>query len=154
MKENDSNETLTIEEALKVGKWVRFKPTGGSMSPLFASGRDVATVAPIGDKLVRRGDILLYRRSLDDILVLHRVYKVKENGLYMLGDNQTEIEGPIDRDRVLGIMISMVRKGKNLSMGNFFYRFIARIWLWMRPFRPVVMKVVNGLIRLRKRNSG
>ena len=144
-------EAETIEKALEEGHWVQFKPTGGSMSPLFASGRDVATVAPIGDRKIKRGDIVLYRRRESDILVLHRVYRGAESAYYMLGDNQTEIEGPVERDDIFGIMVYMMRKGKKLSMSNFFYRAVAWMWLLLRPVRPQIMGVVNAFIGLKKR---
>ncbi len=29
------------------------------------------------------------------MLVLHRIYKIGQDGLYLLGDHQTAIEGPV-----------------------------------------------------------
>lgn len=142
-----------IEQILNEGNAVRFIPTGGSMSPLFASGRDFAVVAPLHGRRLRRNDIILYRRPSDQILVLHRIYKIRKEGIYTLGDNQTVFEGPLNiKTDVKGIMVQMTRKGKTFSMGNPLYRTASFIWLLMRPVRPFFMGIFNK-IRLKKTNK-
>ena len=60
---------------------------------------------------LRRGDVVLYRRE-NGMLVLHRIYKIGQDGLYLLGDHQTAIEGPVRREQVKGKMTGMVRDGR------------------------------------------
>lgn len=150
------SETPNIEAILAEGKAVRFRPTGGSMSPLFASGRDLAVVAPICTNVtknarLKRNDIILYRRPEDGILVLHRIYKVKKTGIFTLGDNQTVPEGPIPQELIKGIMIQMTRKGKTFKMSNPIYRMASALWLMARPARPFFMNIFNK-IRLKKQH--
>ena len=89
----DSSFTLDIEQLLKQGNVIRIKPQGTSMYPLFVPGRDEACIERTDFSSLKRGDVILYRRD-KSILVLHRIWKITNNSFYMVGDNQTEIEGP------------------------------------------------------------
>lgn len=57
---------------------------------------------------------------------MHRVHHIDKNGmLYMVGDAQTEIEGPLDPDCVFAIIIKVKRKGKWIQPGDFWWFFSA-----------------------------
>ena len=155
-----------IEKLLAEGNMIQIKPRGYSMYPVLVPGRDEVIVAPVsvdetGEGSVdtveafrnvshlKRGDVVLYRRD-ESILVLHRIWRKQGDKLYLVGDNQKEIEGPLRTDQMKGIMIGMVRKGKKISVKNPIYRVLTGIWLWMRPVRPVVSKAVAKVKRLGK----
>ena len=143
-------EKVDIERMLMLGRTVQFTPIGSSMCPLFAPQRDQAIVAPVGDRRLKRGDVVLYRRE-QGILVLHRIWKVNRDGYYMVGDNQREVEGPLEREQVKGIMIAMVRKGKQFTTRNEWYRIFSSLWLWLRPVRNLLQgPIIQVIRRLRK----
>lgn len=106
---------IDIEQLLREGNAIQIKPQGYSMYPMFVPGRDEAVIAPVDVEKLRRGDVVLYRRE-NRLLVLHRLWKVRPEGLYMVGDNQTEVEGPLGREQVLGILEAFVRKGRKISV--------------------------------------
>ena len=138
-------EKKDIEELLRNGTPVGFYPQGNSMHPTIVQGRDSVIVEPLGERKPKRGDVLLFRRPKDapkypGMLVLHRVHRVKSDGIYMVGDNEKQVEGPLDRECFLGIMTQLNRKGKTISSKNLFYRFLTRTWLFMRPVRFVIAK--------------
>ena len=129
-----------LEELLKNGTPVGFRPQGNSMHPTIVQGRDSVIVEPLGDRKLKRGDVALFRRSPDaerfpGMLVLHRVHRVKEDGIYMVGDNERILEGPLRREQFIGIMTELIRNGKHISVKNLRYRMLTRIWLFLRPFR-------------------
>ena len=126
---------MDIEKLLRDGHPVRLKPQGFSMYPLFISGRDEAVIAPCDPASLHRGDVALYRRD-NSILVLHRIWKVRDDGFYMVGDNQTEIEGPLRPE---------------FSTSNMLYRLLSGIWLFCRPLRPLAHKIANLLRRFRRK---
>lgn len=99
--------TYDIEQLLKDGSAIRLKPQGYSMYPLFHPGRDEAVIEAYPIHLLRRGDIILYRRE-QGILVLHRICRITSDGFYLVGDNQTEIEGPLRPDQIRGKMTGVV----------------------------------------------
>ena len=138
-----------IEEILKAGTPVCFKPQGSSMHPTIVEGRDSVVVEPIGEHMLKRGDVALFRRAKDaprypGMLVLHRVHRVKTDGIYMVGDNEKMVEGPLDPSQFIGIMTELIRKGKRISVKNILYRFLTRSWLFVRPFRFVFTRKSKG----------
>ena len=151
------NTKQDIEQLLHNGNTIRIKPQGYSMYPVFMPGRDEAIVEPVEGVTLKRGDVVLYRRDpqveCGGILVIHRIWKVTKEGIFLVGDNQKEIEGPLRRDQMKGVMIAMVRKGKMISVKNVLYRLITGIWLWLRPFRPVISKVAACLKRVVRRGQ-
>lgn len=139
-----SKEKQDIEALLAAGQSVQFAPDGWSMYPLLESLRDQVVVVPIGERPLRRGDVALYRRD-GGILVLHRVWRANARGLWFVGDNQKEIEGPLRPDQVRGVMTAMIRKGKRVEVTDLRYRVFSALWLLLRPIRPFIAKIVHAL---------
>lgn len=143
MQKNEQGYKQDIEQLLIEGNTIQIKLKGHSMYPLFVQGRDDVIVAPADPKKLKRGDVVLYRRD-KSILVLHRIWKRKGDGFYLVGDNEKTVEGPLRPDQMKGVMIGGVRKGRKFSVKNPMYRLLSGIWLVMRPVRPVVAKVLKG----------
>lgn len=139
---------IDIEQLLTDGKTIKIKPQGYSMYPLFVPGRDEACIERTDFSSLKRGDVILYRRD-KSILVLHRIWKITDNSFYMVGDNQTEIEGPLRANQVRGKLIGFVRNGKFVTVNNPFYRFLSGLWLFLRPLRPCAWKLTACMRKLR-----
>lgn len=152
MDESNKSGQLKIDDALAKHKTIQIEPKGYSMYPLFVPGRDYAVISVLGNHKAKRGDVLLFRRE-DGLLVLHRVWRVKQDGFYMVGDNQEAIEGPIKGEQVLGILVGMVRKGKNISTKNLIYRCYAALWLFLRPVRPCIKKPIAKIKKIIKKSK-
>jgi phage repressor protein C with HTH and peptisase S24 domain len=132
----------TLKEAVETGHKCSMLLTGSSMEPFLTHGRDtIWFCAP--EQPIRRGDMAFFQRE-DGQYVMHRVQKVTNDGFYLVGDNQTEIEGPVPGDRIFAVVYQVRRKGKILGPKSFWWRFFATVWLRMIPLRP-------GLIRLYRR---
>ena len=141
-------EKKDLEVMLRSGTPVGFFPQGNSMRPTIVPGRDSVVVEPLDEKRIKRGEVLLFRRPADapvlpGKLILHRVWKVKKDGIYMVGDNEKQVEGPLERDCFLGVMTELKRKGKTIKVTNLLYRFLTKFWLILRPVRFVVVKPFN-----------
>lgn len=124
-------------------------PIGNSMFPFFHGGRDTLFVKKAIHPL-KRGDIVLYQRE-DKTYVVHRIHHVinKDNHLeyYMLGDHQTWIEGPLLPSSVHGVVSYYKRKGKIIDCtANKTYKLLWQIWMFLRPIRPLCLKIW-GVIR-------
>ena len=135
-----------IEEMLSQKHIIQIKPQGYSMYPLFLPGRDEARIAPLGRRQLKRGDVVLYRRP-GSILVLHRIVKKSSAGLYLTGDNQKEVEGPLSEKQVRGVLIGFVRNGKYTPVTHPVYRICSALWLLLRPIRPQITTVVVWIRR-------
>ena len=140
--------SIDIEHLLANGTTIKIKPQGYSMYPLFVPGRDEACIERTDFSSLKRGDVILYRRD-KSILVLHRIWKITDNSLYMVGDNQTEIEGPLRADQVRGKLTGFVRNGKFVDVKNPIYRFLSGLWLFLRPMRPCAWKLTACMRKLR-----
>ena len=140
-------EKYNIEQLLRDGNVVQFHPVGSSMWPLFVYPKDEAIVAPVTQDLLKRGDVCLYR-GLSGNLIIHRVYKRKDNVFFMVGDHQTEVEGPIEGKDVLGIMTHYIRNGKKHSASNPIYLLFSRMWLLLRPLRRSIIAFGSRIKRL------
>lgn len=142
-----------IEKLLREENYIQIKPQGYSMYPILVPARDEVVVAPVKAHIpLKRNDVVLYRRLKEngekDILVLHRIWKINEQGIYLVGDNQAEIEGPLKREQMLGIMVRLIRNGKDIEASNLMYRMLTGTWLWLRPMRPVISKIAAKIKRI------
>ena len=138
-------EKTDLEKLLRSGTPVGFYPQGTSMYPTIVPGRDNVIVEPLADTIPKRGDVLLFRRPdnapvYPGKLILHRVWKVKNDGIYMVGDNEKMVEGPLPIECFIGIMTELNRKGKQIKVTGLFYRILTKSWLFIRPIRFVVAK--------------
>ena len=125
------------------------------MYPLLNPDKgDQVIVEPLGERKLKRGDVVLYRRDgekgttdeegfAEGILVLHRIHHRKGDQFYFVGDNQNQIEGPLRTDQLRGIMVARVRRGKTLSVRNILYRMSTGAWLLVCPIRPRIMRVAE-----------
>lgn len=144
-----SMEKKSVEALLREGKTIQFhiQENSFSMYPTLYPGRDEAVVAPVDAARLKRGDVALYRRK-NSILVLHRVVKHTADGIYMTGDNQSEIEGPLAEKQMLGIMTAFIRSGRRISAKNPFYVCAARLWLLLLPVRDPLKRTAARVKRL------
>ncbi len=134
----DINEYIPVlRELIEQGKEVSFLVTGSSMNPFLINGRDyVYFIKP--NRPLRAGDIVFYQRDSGQY-VLHRIRKIKKDGLYIVGDAQTEIEGPVREDQVFGLVTCVKRKETIIKPGSFCWFFFEKIWLHMIPMRRGIM---------------
>ena len=123
----------TLKEAVEKGHECSMLLTGGSMEPFLVGGRDTIWFRSPKEKL-RRGDMVFFQRESGQY-VMHRIRWVKEEGLYIIGDNQTETEGPVEPSRVFAVVFQVRRKGKILTPRSFWWRFFRSVWLTVIPLR-------------------
>ena len=147
MAPEKSTRQTDIEQLLRDGNIIKIKPQGYSMYPLFVPGRDEALISQVTAESLRRGDVILYRRD-HSILVLHRICRICSEGIYMVGDNQSEVEGPLRPDQLRGKLIAFVRNGKEISVTNPLYRFLSSLWLLMLPLRPLCFRLTAFIRKL------
>ncbi len=138
-------------DIIKSGKDVSVTVTGSSMAPFLAHLRDSIIVSP-PLRQFHRGDMVFFQRQ-DGSYVMHRIHHLKEGKLYLVGDNQTEIEGPIDPEQVFGIVRKVIRNGKLLQKGDFWWDFFEKAWIRIVPLRPAAVKAVSIVYKLRNRQK-
>ena len=144
MRKIDTQEYIgTLRELVLQGKEVRLTISGSSMSPFLIHERD-SIVFRKPDRALKRGDMVFYQRD-DGAFVMHRIRWVKPNGLYIIGDAQTETEGPVRPDQVFALITRVNRKGQWINPGDFWWWFFQHIWLNLIPVRRHIMALFNKL---------
>lgn len=145
MRYIDTREYVSaLRDLVQQGREVSLIISGSSMSPFLIHERDVICFkAP--DRDLRRGDMVFYQRDSGQF-VMHRILKVRPEGFYMIGDAQTEIEGPVRRDQIFALITKVKRKDKWMEPGDFWWEFFAKVWLRMIPFRRYLSQVY-GLLK-------
>ena len=138
MKVVDTREYLSMLRSLvEEGQEVSMLITGSSMSPFLIHHRDTIYFKH-PDRPLRKGDMVFFKRQSGQY-VMHRIYKVKKDGYYLIGDGQMIIEGPIQRNQIFALVTKVQRKGKWLKPGDFWWEFFAHIWINSISMRHVAI---------------
>lgn len=144
---------IDIEALLLAGQTIQIHPEGTSMYPMFISGEDEAIIAPADAARLKRGDVVVYRRDpqAGGLLVMHRIYKREGDAFYLVGDNQSNVEGPLRADQMRGILVAWVRGGRYYTVKNIGYRIFFELWLLMLPLRDPIHKMLARLRGLKNK---
>ncbi|MGN0479324.1 MAG: S24/S26 family peptidase [Hominenteromicrobium sp.] len=145
MKVVDTREYVTMLRGLvEEGREVSMVISGSSMSPFLIHQRDTIFFKK-PDRPLRTGDMVFFVRPGGQY-VMHRIWKVKQDGYYIVGDAQTVIEGPVQRQQIFAVVTGVIRKGKRIQPGDFWWAFFAHVWIHMIPLRRVISRLY-GLFR-------
>ncbi len=106
-----------LKELVEEGKEVSMMISGSSMNPFLIHQRDYILMRK-PERELKVGDMVFFQRN-DGAYVMHRIHHInKKEKLFIIGDAQTEMEGPIDKEQVFAIIIKVKRKGKWISPGD------------------------------------
>jgi len=136
-----------LRDAVREGQTVSMRIVGSSMSPFLAHDRDVIVFAAPHREL-RAGDMVFYQRDSGQF-VMHRIHKVRPEGLYLVGDGQTEIEGPLSPDHVFALVGKVCRKGRWMQPGDFWWEFFEHVWPCLLPLRPLISRIYGFVYKHR-----
>jgi len=104
-----------VLDFLARGLSVEFEVTGGSMAP-FVRDHDVVEVVPVEDGEVGIGDVVVWTRG-DDRLVVHRVIAIGDGATRTRGDALRLRDGPVGPDRLIGKVTKITRNGSPSRWG-------------------------------------
>ena len=139
MKVVDTREYVgMLKELTEEGREVSMLIAGSSMSPFLIHERDMIYFKK-PDRELKKGDMVFFQRRSGQF-IMHRIWKVRPEGYYIVGDAQTQIEGPVERDQIFARITKVRRKGKWLEPGDFWWEFFEHVWLHMIPLRHVLMR--------------
>ena len=144
VKQVDTREYVSVLRGIaEEGKVVSMLIAGSSMAPFLCHNRDyIYFTKP--ERELRRGDMVFYQRDSGQY-VMHRIYRVKHEGYYMVGDAQTQIEGPLRRDQIFAVITQVKRAGKMIRPGDFWWEFFEHIWIRIVPARRIVTALYGML---------
>ena len=149
MKTVDTNEYMSVlQDLINEGREVGLLISGDSMSPFLVHQRDyIYFKTP--DRDLKKGDMVFYQRITGQY-IMHRIYDVKPEGYYIVGDNQAVVEGPLDRSQIFAIVTKVKRKGRLIGPENLIWKFYEKVWIRMIPVRGIIGRVCRKLKRMVK----
>lgn len=148
MRYVDTKEYVSVlRELVEDGREVSLLVSGSSMSPFLAHQRDYIYFKK-PDRELRKGDMVFYQRRTGQY-VMHRIWRVKNDKYYMVGDAQQEIEGPLERDQIFAVITKVQRKGKWIEPGDFWWEFFEKVWINIVPVRRVLVKMYGVVYKLK-----
>ena len=103
---------------------------GNSMLPFIAQD-DNLTLEKGNEKTVRTGNVYLYRRS-DGSYAIHRIYKVKGDYVWMLGDAQLFIEKDVHKSSLVAVVTKVQKPEKTIDCTKTLLRFRCVIRMKLR----------------------
>lgn len=136
------NEILLPQVAglIREGHRVTIKVRGNSMNPYLVDRRDEVVLSPFVKGDLRVGEVILARID-DGRFILHRIVKMKDEEITMMGDGNWRGTEHTVFNNVLGVVTSMVRKGKTVDCTNLYWKTYSKIWMIMRPLRRWLLAV-------------
>lgn len=141
IREVDIHEYLPVLiDIINTGKDVSLLISGNSMTPFLCHQRDTIIISK-PDGHFYKGQMVFYIRK-NGQYVMHRIHHIDENGhLYIVGDAQEMIEGPINKEQVFGVIHKVIRKGRIIEKGDFWWDFFEKVWIRIVPLRKYLVKI-------------
>ncbi len=135
-------------EMLNLGKMVQLTVTGNSMLPLWYNGRDSVILQKT--EMPKKYDVVLYTRDNGDV-ILHRIVKKTPKGYMILGDNQTQIDGPVLPSQIIATVTGFYRDKTYYSVNTWWHVLYSRIWVAARHLRRMLLPAARLAGRFIKR---
>lgn len=142
-----SGEFLDIMNSyFDAGEKMPLTVTGISMYPFLVPGRDSVFLEKPRGK-VKKGGIYMFLRP-DGSCVLHRVRKIKDEGIYFIGDNQSRSEGPVKEEDIIALCGKVKRNGKIITEKNAVWKFFQYVWINVVPVRFKLLRAGRKIKRI------
>lgn len=122
---------------------------GISMEPLIHHQRDnIIVVKPQGR--LKKYDIPVYVLPSGKY-VMHRIIDVCDDHYVIIGDNTRVLEYVKD-EQIVGVLAGFYKNGKHYVdlSSNKMYKLYSRIWVAIRPLRPLTMFINRGISWIRR----
>lgn len=134
----------SFEDYLENNDRLIYRNTGTSMLPLLKQGRDFFIVEKVNNRPLRKYDVVLYKRK-PDTYVLHRIIKIKNEKYVIMGDNCINKEYGITDNDIIAVMTGFIRKGRQHSTSEFFYKLYSVCRCAFSPLRILLFRIRSSL---------
>ena len=135
-----------LSDAFDSGSDFSFSPTGVSMQPMLNGSTDTVVLTKKSQKL-NKYDVVFFRRSDDNAIVLHRIVKVIDDSTYLVsGDSQYHFE-TVNHDDIFAVLKSFTHNGKVVTTDSFCYKVYCRIILIKKYTRLFLSKMYHKIFK-------
>jgi len=138
-----------LRALLGKGSPARFRARGFSMSP-FIKNEDVVTLSPLQGASPSVGDVIAFVLQGTDKLCVHRVVGRKGDYYVSKGDNSSEADESVPKEKILGFVTRVERDGREVFLGlgpeRLLIAFLGRRGLLLPLLLPV-WRVLRAFIK-------
>lgn len=145
------SETKTFEEILEKDHVLVYTCKGFSMWPLLHQNEDLLVIRK-PDRELRKNDIVLFKASTK--YLLHRIVEVHGNTIITAGDHNAFKDREITKDRVIGILTSFVRDGKERNVDELPLKIYGYIAADLIDVKIAARNAKYQIRKIAKRNKG
>jgi hypothetical protein len=135
-----------IRELIAEGKTVTLTVKGNSMNPFMVHLRDQITLGPWKDGDIRTGTVALVRDTNGNYLI-HRIIRRDAGTVTLLGDGNLNMTETATFENIIGIMLSITRKGRIVRADSLCWKAYSWIWRIFTPVRRLPLGVWRKLNR-------
>lgn len=132
---------------LAEGRRVKLRAKGGSMRPFIRGGEDILVLSP--PMQLRRGDIVLARKSADEYVV-HRIVRMTRGCIVLAGDANLYLREECRPEDICGVAETLIRHGRQRSLTAPSARLYALVWHSLLPFRRLGWRVRSMIAKRNK----
>ena len=104
------------------------------MNPFIVHKRDSIKLGPWKDEDIRKGAVVLAEGN-SGLYVIHRVIKRNGDDLTLSGDGNLIQTETTTTAKVIAVMHSITRKGREYSSSSLVWRLYSGIWMFLAPVR-------------------
>jgi len=133
-----------MEAVLEKNVPFRFSASGSSMTPFIRDG-DAITVEPLPLQF-RPGDVVAFVNVLSNQLMVHRIIHVSPAGYLIKGDNNSVPDGLMPASSIIGRVVRVVRRGRQVRLGLGIERF-AIAWLSQRCWLTQLLSMGQSITK-------
>jgi signal peptidase I len=151
LKTNQADFLEVSQRLLNRGSLLRFQAHGRSMYPFIKHG-DIISIEQRNGSTVSKGDVIFYRKQ-DGSTAAHRLVKVSgrkdKTVLLTKGDALKYTDPPVSPAQVMGRVILIEGRERNLKLNGWTGRMFGRFVAWMaRRHYPNQRRIVRYIDRL------
>lgn len=121
--------------------------TGMSMYPFLRENIDSVELEQASFSNIKTGDIVLILRN-NGQYIMHRIVKKESSCFYIVGDAQQSVEGPLDTNQLVAIIVAVWRRDKRIECTNFWWRLLSKCWIILVPFRHIILRITKHLCHI------
>ena len=124
-----------ICEILAEGSCVKIQVKGNSMFPFFKDGQPF-TIHPIKYECIKTGNVVLAKNTVSKNFVIHRIVKINDDTITLMGDGNIKGTETMSRNHVFGYIYCSKWQLKK-----------AALWHYLLPIRRYLLIICRILIK-------
>lgn len=142
-----------ILEVCSRGAAFRFRAGGHSMKPAIKDG-DIVTISPLNGFTPVKGEVIAFKHSQSDSMLIHRVVGLQKGKMVLQGDASEEKDGLVGLEDVAGVVSRVERGGRAIfwpdrfihpRKARVFYSIFLIFLAGKRKIRKMKMKTIRRI---------